>query len=100
MTSPFVVVFVPLCYCLLYLCLPACLPQQMGQLFSQMSSLVLAQAETIQRIEDDVEAGLEDTAEAHTDLVYVHELTKGNRGMIVKIFGLLVFFIMLFMVWT
>jgi syntaxin 5 len=72
----------------------------MGQLFSQMSSLVLAQAETISRIEDDVEAGLEDTTEAHTDMVYVHEITKGNRGLILKIFALLIFFIMLFMVWT
>jgi syntaxin 5 len=72
----------------------------MGKLFSQMSSLVLAQAETISRIEDDVEAGLEDTGEAHADLVYVHEVTKGNRGLILKVFGLLVFFILLFMVWT
>jgi syntaxin 5 len=73
---------------------------QMGHLFSQMSSLVLAQGETVSRIEDDVEAGLQDTEEAHTDLLYVHEVTKGNRGLIIKIFGLLAFFILLFMVWT
>mmetsp|Transcript_8476 Transcript_8476/g.14377 ORF Transcript_8476/g.14377 Transcript_8476/m.14377 type:complete len:399 (-) Transcript_8476:654-1850(-) len=73
---------------------------KMGKMFSQMSSLVLAQAETIGRIEDDVEAGLEDVEEAHQSMVYVHEITKGNRGLILKIFGLLVFFIMLFMVWT
>jgi syntaxin 5 len=72
----------------------------MGKLFAQMSSLVLAQGETIQRIEDDVEAGLEDTAEAHRDLVFVLEVTKGNRGLVLKIFALLVFFILLFMVWT
>ena len=72
----------------------------MGKLFAQMSNLVMAQSETIQRIEDDVETGLEDTTEAHADLLYVHELTKGNRSLILKIFGLLVFFILLFIVWT
>lgn len=72
----------------------------MGALFAQMSSLVLAQSETVTRIEDDVEAGLADTEEAHRDLVYVHELTKGNRGLILKIFALLAFFVLLFMVWT
>lgn len=73
---------------------------QMGELFSQMAGLVLEQSQTIARIEDDVEIGLTNTAEAHESMTALYATTKGNRGMIVKIFALLVFFILLFLVWT
>jgi hypothetical protein len=73
---------------------------QMGRLFSQMASLVLEQSETLARIEDDVEIGLTDTQEAHKSMERFYEITKGNRGMIIKIFALLVFFILVFLVWT
>ena len=69
---------------------------QMGQLFQQMASLVVEQSETISRIEDDVENGLTDTKEGHRHLTDYYERTKGNRGMIVKVFCLLAFFILLF----
>ena len=71
----------------------------MGQLFSQMATLIMEQGETVTRIEDDVEVGLQETTEAHTSIEYFYEITKGNRSMILKIFGLLVFFIFLFLVW-
>ena len=72
----------------------------MSELFSQMASLVLEQSQTISRIEDDVESGLMDTKDAHASMTHVYEITKGNRGIILKIFALLVFFIFLFLVWT
>jgi syntaxin 5 len=72
----------------------------MGQLFAQMATLVSEQSEVITRIEDDVEAGLQDTLEAQGHLQSVYEITKGNRGLILKIFALLVVFIFLFLVWT
>jgi syntaxin 5 len=72
----------------------------MGQLFAQMATLVSEQSEVITRIEDDVEAGLQDTLEAQGHLQTVYEITKGNRGLILKIFALLVVFIFLFLVWT
>jgi syntaxin 5 len=72
----------------------------MGQLFSQMATLVMEQGETLARIEDDVEVGLSETKEAHASMEQFYEITKGNRGMIIKIFLLLVFFIFLFLVWT
>ena len=73
---------------------------QMGALFGQVANLVLQQGETISRIEDDVEAGLMDTEEGHKEMQRLLEITKGNRGIILKIFALLVFFILLFMFWT
>lgn len=72
----------------------------MGELFAQMASLVAEQSETITRIEDDVEAGLMNTKDAHESIQKVYDITKGNRSMIIKIFLLLLFFICLFLWWT
>lgn len=38
---------------------------QMGEMFTQLSSLVLQQSETITRIEDDVEVGLQETTKVN-----------------------------------
>lgn len=70
---------------------------QLGELFGQMATLVMDQGETLARIEDDVEAGLDNTVEGHKELQNFLAITRGNRGIILKIFGLLVFFILLFM---
>lgn len=72
----------------------------MGKLFQQMTTLIMEQSETIARIEDDVELGLQQTAEAHKSMESFNEITKGNRGLIIKVFLLLIFFIFLFLVWT
>lgn len=72
----------------------------MGKLFSKMSELVMAQGEVITRIEDDVEFGLQQTEEAHESMKYFQEITRGNRSLIFKIFGLLIFFIFLFLYLT
>lgn len=65
-----------------------------------MTALIMEQSETISRIEDDVELGLQQTTEAHKSMEQFYEITKGNRGLIIKIFLLLIFFIFLFLVWT
>ncbi len=72
----------------------------MGKLFQQMTTLIMEQSETISRIEDDVEMGLHQTVEAHKSMESFYEISKGNRGIIIKVFLLLIFFIFLFLVWT
>ncbi|RYH24221.1 hypothetical protein EON65_17000 [archaeon] len=72
----------------------------MGEMFTQMASLVAEQGETITRIEDDVEEGLMHTTEAKDHIQRVYDITKGNRSMIIKVFAILLFFILLFLVWT
>ena len=72
----------------------------MGKLFSDMASLVLEQGEVVSRVEDDVEAGLEDTRGAHDSIAATYEMTRGNRAMILKILALLVVFAVIFLVWT
>jgi syntaxin 5 len=65
-----------------------------------MTNLVMAQSESISRIEDDVEDCLQNVTEAHDSMQKFAEITKGNRGVIMKVFALLIFFILLFLVWT
>jgi syntaxin 5 len=71
----------------------------MGELFSQMTSLIASQSETISRIEDDVESGYVDTSEGHKHMLAFDEVTRGNRSMIIKIFALMVAFIFLFLIY-
>jgi syntaxin 5 len=73
---------------------------KLGSLFSQMATMVAEQSETITRVEDDVEAGLMDTIEASKSMQDFYDVTKGNRGLILKVFALLIFFIFLFLWWT
>ena len=65
-----------------------------------MANLVMAQSETISRIEDDVEIGLTETKEAHKSMESFYEITKGNRSMIIKIFVILIAFALIFLIWT
>ena len=72
---------------------------QMGSLFTQMAGLVMEQGETLARIEDDIESGLEQTVAAHAEMQYFYDISKGNRALIVKILLLLAFFAILFLRW-
>ncbi len=71
---------------------------QVGELFQQLASLVAQQSEQITSIEDNVDDGLETTKEAHTLMLSFYEITKGNRSLILKIFALIIFFIIIFLV--
>ena len=44
-------------------------------------------------LEDDVEAAGMDIDAGHNELVKVYGMTKGNRGLILKVFGILIFLI-------
>ena len=61
-----------------------------------MANLVMAQAEVVTRIEDDVESGLVETKEAHKSMETFYEITKGNRSMILKIFAIMIIFAFLY----
>ena len=73
---------------------------QLGSLFTQMATLVVSQGEIVQRIEDDVEAGLSNVEQGHEEMTKFYDITKGNRSLIIKILALLLFFILLFLWWT
>jgi len=66
---------------------------ELGVMFTKMSSLISQQGEVLERIEDDVEAAGLDIDAGHNELVKVYGMTKGNRGLILKVFGILIFLI-------
>ena len=66
---------------------------ELGVMFTKMSTLISQQGEVLERIEDDVEAAGLDIDAGHDELVKVYGMTKGNRGLILKVFGILIFMI-------
>jgi t-SNARE complex subunit, syntaxin len=66
---------------------------ELTTMFSKMSNLIQSQGETLVKIEDDVEAAMDHVEAGREEIIKLYEWTKGNRGLIIKIFGLLIFFI-------
>ncbi|KAL3782207.1 hypothetical protein HJC23_001027 [Cyclotella cryptica] len=64
---------------------------ELTTMFAKMSTLISQQGEVLERIEDDVEAAGGDIDAGHEELVKVYGYTKGNRGLILKVFGVLIF---------
>lgn len=52
--------------------------------------------QVIHRIDDDVELALADVEAGHADLLKFHSIISGNRGVILKVFAILIIFIILF----
>ena len=71
---------------------------ELTNMFSKMSSLIQKQGETLVKIEDDVEAAAIHVDAGAEEIDKLYEFTKGNRGLILKVFGILIFFV-IFMKW-
>lgn len=66
---------------------------ELGTVFGKMSELISQQSETLEKIEDDVEAAMSDVSAGHGEITILYSIKKGNRALILKVFGLLIFFI-------
>jgi hypothetical protein len=66
---------------------------ELSSLFGKMSSLISQQSEVVDKIEDDVEAACLDVTAGHAEITTLYSIKKGNRALILKVFGLLIFFI-------
>jgi hypothetical protein len=66
---------------------------ELGQLFGKMSSLIVQQGETLEKIEDDVEAAHADVIAGQEELTKLYHIKKGNRPLIIKTFGILIFLV-------
>lgn len=62
-------------------------------MFGKMSELIHSQGETLEKIEDDVEAGHEYINAGVEEIGKLQQIKKGNRSLIVKVFAILIFFI-------
>lgn len=69
---------------------------ELGQIFSQLANLVSEQGEMITRIDSNVEDVAINIDAAHTELVkYFHTISK-NRWLMIKVFGVLMVFFIVF----
>ena len=58
-----------------------------------MSGLIQAQGEVIERIEDNVQVVSGMVNDGVVDINKVYEMTRGNLSLIVKVFSILLFFV-------
>lgn len=72
---------------------------ELGAMFTRMASLVAEQGETVERIDADMMDTLENVKEAQSQLQQYYESVYSNRGFIVKLFGLAIFVVLLFMLY-
>jgi hypothetical protein len=66
---------------------------ELGTLFGKMSTLISQQGEVLEKVEDDVEAALVDVTAGQEEITKLYHIKKGNRGLIIKTFAILIFLI-------
>ena len=63
---------------------------ELSSLFGKMSTLIVKQGETLEKIEDDVEAAVDYVNEGHEQIITLYEITRNNRSLIIKVFAILI----------
>ena len=66
---------------------------ELTTMFGKMSNLIQSQGETLEKIEDDVEVAMGYVDDGHEEVGKLHQFKQGNRGLIIKCFGILIFLI-------
>lgn len=66
---------------------------ELGQIFSQLSSMVAIQGETVQRIDADVQDISDNVYGAQSELLKYYESIKSNRMLMFKLFGVIIIFV-------
>ena len=62
----------------------------------RFGAVVAEQGELISRIDNNVEASVGHIGEAHSQILKYQKNMKGNRGFIIKVFGVLFFIIVIY----
>jgi len=71
---------------------------ELSGVFQQLAAMISEQGDMVRRIDMDVEMALDNVQSGENHIMKVWERTSGNRGLILKIFGVLIVFIILFVV--
>merc|ERR1719188_1442015 len=71
---------------------------ELAQMFQKMAVLVTAQEEMIQRIDSDVDNTLSNVDAAQENLLKYFKYISSNRALIIKVFLILIFFVIFFVV--
>lgn len=71
---------------------------ELAQMFQKMAVMVTAQEEMIQRIDHDMDDTLSNLDQAQSHLLRYFQHISSNRGLILKVFLILIFFVVFFVV--
>eukprot|EP00931_Biecheleriopsis_adriatica_P108452 TRINITY_DN82778_c0_g1_i1.p1 TRINITY_DN82778_c0_g1~~TRINITY_DN82778_c0_g1_i1.p1 ORF type:complete len:285 (+),score=80.59 TRINITY_DN82778_c0_g1_i1:98-952(+) len=71
---------------------------ELAQMFQKMAVMVTAQEEMIQRIDHDMDDTLDNTKKAQDNLLQYFHYISSNRALIIKVFLILIFFVIFFIV--
>ncbi|CDZ96706.1 SNARE protein SED5/Syntaxin 5 [Phaffia rhodozyma] len=73
---------------------------ELGTIFTQLAGMVAEQRETVQRIDADVSDISNNVSGAQRELLKYYASVSGNRWLMLKIFGVLIIFFLLFILVT
>lgn len=65
----------------------------LSTLFGKMSTLIVQQGETLEKLEDDVESAQVDITAGQAEIQTLYSMKKGNRGLIIKTFAVIIFIV-------
>lgn len=71
---------------------------ELAQMFQKMAVMVTAQEEMIQRIDHDLDDTLDNATKAQDNLLQYFHYISSNRALIIKVFLILIFFVIFFVV--
>ncbi|CAA7265970.1 unnamed protein product [Cyclocybe aegerita] len=73
---------------------------ELGQIFTQLANMVAEQRETVQRIDADTHDILDNVGGAQRELSKYYASISSNRWLMLKVFGVLIVFFLLFILFT
>lgn len=71
---------------------------ELGGIFQQLAMMVKEQEEVVQRIDSNVEDAEMNVEAAHTELLKYFRSVTSNRWLMIKVFALLIFFFVIFII--
>ena len=69
---------------------------ELGSMFQRFGAVVAEQGELIDRIDANTDQSLDYIEDAHTQILSYQRHIKGNRGLILKTFGVLFFIVIVY----
>ncbi|XP_076054932.1 syntaxin 5 [Oratosquilla oratoria] len=71
---------------------------ELGQMFSQLATMVKEQEELVERIDSNVDDAEMNVEAAHSELLKYFKSVSSNRMLMIKVFGVMIFFFVIFVV--
>ena len=66
---------------------------ELGSIFSQLAEMVQEQGTLLQRVDENLDDSLVNVREGHAQLLRYMRNLRSNRGLVVRVFAILLFFV-------